>query len=183
MMPGRLIAPEREQELRTFLETYAPFQADTPAGTITFAGTGTTEATLAEQRMIAEWARLMRLEAESGRSGASWGLAFAWHRQGGIAGFCDDLTVYVTGLVYATSCKNQSPTALGQRFLTAEELAQLYMWGDTYKQFEMEQSDGAVADAMTTTLIFSGVGEQTADAATQQAISDFAASLFADMAG
>jgi hypothetical protein len=182
MMSGRLLTPEREQELRTFLETYAPFRADTPAGVINFTGTGRGEATLAEQRMIAEWARQVRLEAESGRSGASWGLAFAWHREGGIAGFCDDLTVYVTGLVYAASCKNQSATALGQRFLTADELAQLYMWIDTYAQFEMKQSDGAVADSMTTTLIFSGAGEQTADAATQQAIADFAAALYTGMA-
>ncbi|RIK35401.1 MAG: hypothetical protein DCC57_23385 [Chloroflexi bacterium] len=182
MMPGRLIAPEREQELRTFLETYAPFQADTPAGAITFAGTGTTEATLAEQRMIAEWARLVRLEAESGRSGASWGLAFAWHREGGIAGFCDDLTVYVTGLVYASSCKSQPPATIGQRTLTAEELAQLYMWIDTYTSFEAGWRDPAVADAMSTKMTFMGVGEQVADAATQQAIADFAAALYTGLA-
>jgi 23S rRNA (guanine2445-N2)-methyltransferase / 23S rRNA (guanine2069-N7)-methyltransferase len=27
------------------------------------------------------------------------------HREGGIAGFCDDLTVYVTGYAYLSSCK------------------------------------------------------------------------------
>jgi hypothetical protein len=131
--------------------------------------------------MIAEWARQVRLEAERGQSDASWGLALAWHREGGIAGFCDDLTVYVTGHVFAASCKVQPPEPVGQRLLTADELAQLYMWVDTYAQFEMEQRDDAVADAMTTTLVFAGAGEQVADEATQQAIAGFAAELFAEL--
>src|SRR5690606_444160 len=57
MMQGQFAPPERKRELDSFIQTYAPFQADTPAGAITFNGQGTTEATPAEQRMIAEWAR------------------------------------------------------------------------------------------------------------------------------
>jgi len=38
-------------------------------------------------RAVAEWARLIFDVAESGRSGAAWGLALSWHREGGIAGF------------------------------------------------------------------------------------------------
>jgi hypothetical protein len=183
---GRMIQrplPARQQELQDFIAAYAPFQADTPAGAVTFAGQGTTEATPAEQRMIAEWARLVKLEAESGRSGASWGLAFAWHREGGIAGFCDDLTAYVTGQVYASSCKGQTPVDLGMRRLSAAELAQVYAWVDRLAGFEVNQSDPpGQTDAMTVTLVFSGAGGETASPADQQAILDLAATLYAELA-
>lgn len=181
MMAGRLVVPEREQELQMFLERYAPFEADTPAGAVTFAGQGTAEASEAEQRMIAEWARQAQLEAESGRSGASWGLGIAWHREGGIAGFCDDLTAYVTGQVYAASCRTEPAATVAQRFLTEAELLQLYRWVDTFAAFEEVQSDGNVPDAMTTRLVFSGGGEEVAGAGTKQAIADFAATLYAGL--
>lgn len=180
-MQGYLGNPESQHDLMWFMSTYAPFEAETMAGTVVFNGVGSQTATPAEQRMVAEWAQLAHLEAASGRTGASWGLAFAWHREGGIAGFCDDLTVYVTGRVYASSCKGSEPQNLGQARLNAEQLAQLYTWVDTFQGFEVEQSDPAVADAMTVRLVFSGSGEQPASEAEQQAILAFAAELFAEL--
>lgn len=168
----------RATELADFAQTFAPFQADTVAGTVVFTGTGSTTATPAQQRMIAEWARLVQLEAQGGRSGASWGLAFAWHREGGIAGFCDDLTVYVTGEAWATSCRGAQPQDLAHFRLDATQLETLYQWVDTFQSFELEQSDGAVADGMTVTLIFAGAGAEVADEAKQALIVDFAQSLY-----
>ncbi len=168
----------RAADLADFVATFAPFTADTPAGSVAFNGTGTEAATPAQQRMIAEWSRLVQLEAQGGRSGASWGLAFAWHREGGIAGFCDDLTVYVTGEAWATSCRGQNPQDLGHFRLDAEELAMLYQWVDGFASFEYEQRDPAVADSMTVRLIFSGAGEQAANEAEQAAILDFAQMLY-----
>ena len=170
----------RPAEVAEFVQAYAPFEAETAAGSITFSGTGTTVATPAEQRMLAEWARLIFLEAQGGRSGASWGLVFAWHREGGIAGFCDDVTVYVTGQVYITSCKGNQPEAIGKRRLTADELAQIYTWVDELQSFEFGQKDAAVADAMQVQLTFSGAGERVATAEEQQTMQDFAAALAAD---
>jgi hypothetical protein len=181
LMSGELVNPERTAELEEFASTYAPFATDTAAGHVVFQGQGDREATPAEQRMIAEWARLVQLEATGGRSGASWGLAFAWHREGGIAGFCDDLTVYVTGQVYASSCQGNEPVNLGQTRLDAEQLAQVYEWVDRLQGFEVEQRDPAVADAMTVRLVFSGAGEQEASEAEIAAIQDFAAQLYAEL--
>ena len=181
MMGGKLVSPEREAELADLIATYTAFETENAAGIITFQGQGSTEATPAEQRMITEWARQAALEASTGRSGASWGLAFAWHRQGGIAGFCDDLTAYVTGQLYAASCKGQSAENLGQRRLTAGELEQLFAWVDEYAPFEFVQDDGPVADSMKVTLVFSGAGGTPADEATQQTILAFAEGLYAEM--
>jgi hypothetical protein len=170
----------RAADLADFVATFASFTADTPAGAVTFTGAGTAEATPAQQRMIAEWARLVQLEAQGGRSGASWGLAFAWHREGGIAGFCDDLTVYVTGEVWATSCRGTQPEDLAHFRLNAEQLATLYNWVDTLQSFEYEQRDPAMADSMTVRLIFSGAGAQAASEAEQAAIIDFAQTLYTE---
>jgi hypothetical protein len=178
MMGGKLVSLERETELADFIATYAPFEAETEAGIVTFNGTGSTVATADEQRMIAEWARQAAIEAQAGRSGASWGLAFAWHREGGIAGFCDDLAAYVTGQLYAASCKGKAVNNLGQRRLTPDELAQIYAWTDQYAPFEFVQDDGAVADGMRVTLVFGGAGDQIADKTAQQTIVSFAQSLF-----
>lgn len=180
-MQGYLAGPERAAELAAFAETYAPFTADTPAGSVEFFGTGDQTAAESEQRMIAEWARLVALEAGAGRSGASWGLGFAWFREGGIAGFCDHLSVYVSGHVAASRCNGEDYTALGERRLSAQELTQLFAWLDTYANFETETTDGAVADGMTTRMVFSGAGLDSASADVQHELADFAARLFAGL--
>lgn len=178
---GRLVSEERVQQLQAFVSEFATFEADTPAGKVTFQGQGTQQPAPAEQRMIAEWAHLAFVEAAGGRSGASYGLAFSWHREGGIAGFCNDLTVYVTGEAYATSCEGGQPQDIGSRRLTADELEQVFGWIDSLNGFEFEQTDPATADAMTIRLVFSGAGEQEATEADQQAILDYAARLYTEM--
>lgn len=173
---------ERMAQLGEIIASFAPFQADTPAGVVTLNGQGTAEATPAQQRMVAEWARLAQLEAASGRSGASWGLALAWHREGGIAGFCDDLTIDVTGLVYASTCKGQNPQTLADRWLGNADLEQIYAWVDQYGPFEVEQTDDAQADGMTVRMVFSGAGSVTPDEEEQQAMLDFAAEMYTRLA-
>lgn len=172
----------RQPDLVAFANEYQFFTADTAVGSVEFFGRGDKVATPAEQRMIAEWAHLVSLEAQGGRSGASWGLAFAWHREGGIAGFCDDVTVYRTGEAYLTSCKGNQPQDLGRVRLDADQLATVYDWVDTLQPFELDQSDPAQADAMTIRIVFSGSGSTVATAADQQAIIDFAQSLLAQVA-
>lgn len=167
----------RQPELSRFAATYQSFTAETPAGTVDFVGTGTQVATPAEQRMIAEWARLVSLEAQGGRSGASWGLVVAWHREGGLAGFCDDVTVYVTGDAYVTSCRGNQPQELGRVRLAPDQLGIVYDWVDTLQSFEVEQTDPATEDAMTIRMVFSGAGTAAANEAVEQAITDLALTL------
>jgi len=173
---------ERSTQLADFVATYAGFEGETAAGSVSLNGQGETTATPAEQRMIAEWAQLVAQEAEGGRGGASWGLVLVWHREGGIAGFCDDVTIDVTGQVSVSSCWGNQPQDLGQRRLTAAELAQLYAWTDTLQSFEGGQKDQATADAMQIELVFSGAGRRSVTAEEQQAIQDFAAGLALEFA-
>lgn len=172
----------RQSDLATFADEYQSFTAETPAGSVDFVGNGKRAATPAEQRMIAEWGRLVALEAQGGRSGASWGLILAWHREGGFAGFCDDVTVYVTGDAYVTSCKGNQPQEVGRVRLSPDQLALVYGWIDTLQSFEVEQSDPATADAMTIRMVFSGAGTATVPEATQQTITDLALTLINQVA-
>ncbi|NMB89841.1 MAG: hypothetical protein GYA17_15905 [Chloroflexi bacterium] len=182
MMSGFLANPQREEELRHFVETYRSFSAETPAGTLEFTGAGEQKATAVEQRGMAEWVRLAGEEAAGGRSGAAYGLALSWHREGGIAGFCDDLALYSSGILYANSCKGADPQNFGRAYLTSAELEKLYAWLDTYQPLDLEISDNAVADAMTIRLLLNGTGVSEASANETQAMADFASALYQRLA-
>lgn len=178
LMGGKHATPERAKAWLYFAQVYAPFTAETTAGKVEFTGYGQRVATSAEQRMVAEWARLTALDAAGGRSGASYGLALAWHREGGIAGFCDDVTVYVTGDVTAVSCRTEQFRELGRGRMTADQLQRFFEWLDALRPFEVDQTDPAATDAMTVRLVFSGAGAAEATDTDKQAIQDLAAQLF-----
>ncbi len=176
---GRYALPERAPRLAYFVQTFASFEAQTPAGKVQFLGKGSAIASPVEQRMIAEWARIAAEEVSVGGAAKTQGTALTWHREGGIAGFCEDLTIFVNGEAHLASCKTQGTAALGTRYLTAAQLERLYGWLDRLQPFDFKQSDPAVADAMTITLTFKGVGAQAATDAEQADIAAFAAEVFA----
>ena len=111
---------------------------------------------------------------------ATDGRILTWHREGGLAGFCDDVSVYTNGQVRATSCRGGQPRDLGASRLTDDQLRQVLAWRDKLKGFEINQADPATADKMTVRLVFAGAGAVAATEADRQAIQDFAVKLFAD---
>ncbi|MDD2694519.1 MAG: hypothetical protein PHD58_01170 [Anaerolineales bacterium] len=168
---------ERLQEAHYFYDKYRSFTAETPAGEVSFSGIGAITTTPSEQRMIAEWARLAKREAASGEGGASWSLAFTWQRQGGFAGLCQDVSVYLTGIAYVASCQTDPPRTIGKLWLTANQMRTLYAWVEALRNFEFEQSDPATADGMTTRLIFSGAGQEPAGEFEKSHLTNLAAEL------
>lgn len=164
-------------EMMNYLAEYAPFEADTLSGRIAFQGSGSLQATPAQQRALAEWTRLVLLEAQSGRSTPEQGLALAWHRSGGIAGFCDDLLVYAYGQVQATNCKT-NPADAHTLQLNSDQLEQLYAWLDAFQPIQDSHTDPATADAMTVELSLQGSGSRAASAIEKQSLADFAAAIY-----
>lgn len=156
---------------------YASFAAETQAGSLIFKGNGSLVPTEAEKRAVAEWGKLMFEIAQAGRAGASWSLAFAWHREGGIAGFCDDVAVYLTGLVTASDCKGFN----AHTYLTASQLEQLYSWVDGLSNIDYDDRNAPLADGMNITLVLAGNGQKQADEQTIRDIIDFAATLDAQL--
>jgi Tol biopolymer transport system component len=156
-----------------FVQSFAPFSAKTVAGTVTFTGTGTIVAAPAEQRMIAEFARLAVSEASAGRGSAAGETALTWHREGGFAGFCDDVTVSIYGAVSATTCHAKTSTPLGTHWLTASQAEQLYAWIDTLKPFQITHDKPTQPDELVITAIFYGNGTTEASNTDRQTITDY----------
>ena len=106
-----------------------------------------------------------------------------WHREGGIAGFCDDLAIDVYGLVDAAPCAGGPSQTVAHGPLDAEDQALLQGWLAQYRSFEVEQIDGAPADAMTIRLTFAGIGKEEPGEMAKRAILDFAAETYAAFMG
>src|SRR5574341_1982169 len=107
-------------------------------------------------------------------------LALTWHREGGIAGFCDDLTVYLSGEIQTSSCKSGGKAADGSLRVMAskEQLAQFDSWSTTFGTVTVTMKDPAVADAMTVTLTLNGSGKGQPTEAEKQAMIDWAQALY-----
>jgi len=82
-------------------------------------------------------------------------LALTWKRSGGIAGFCDSLTVYLSGETTANDCKGD----VRNGSLPPAEIKQLSTWVAQYGQANLDASDPAgVSDRMTRQLSLFGKG-------------------------
>lgn len=103
-------------------------------------------------------------------------VTLTWHREGGLARFCDDLNVYLSGKAVASSC--QSGETYPEGTLTEAELGQLYDWSARFGALAVEMKDPATADAMTVILTFNGSGYAEPTEADRQAMSLWAGEIY-----
>lgn len=106
--------------------------------------------------------------------------ALTWERVGGIAGFCDNLTVYLSGEMRASNCNTAQATENRlSDVLSTEEIAMLNEWISTYGEVEIDASDPkGVSDHMTVNLKLFGTGsEQISSTEVEQALLQFAQTL------
>ncbi|MEZ4517716.1 MAG: hypothetical protein R3C44_13115 [Chloroflexota bacterium] len=104
--------------------------------------------------------------------GDTW--VIQWHREGGIAGFCNDVTIYTTGSTLISNCQSGEFTNIAEAQLTADEQETVNQWRATFSSWSYEQSDPAVADAILIRLEFVGDGTREPDEATLQQMSRLA---------
>ena len=108
-------------------------------------------------------------------------IAMTWKREGGIAGFCDSMTVYLSGEVHAGSCKGDQYVEGRQiDILSEDEMAKFDEWLNTYGNVNIDASDPkGVSDRMVVTLTFVGTGsQQTLSASDKQELLNFAQELY-----
>ena len=103
-----------------------------------------------------------------------------WKREGGIAGFCDVLTVFLSGEFHRSSCK--SGEYMEERLsdvLSEAEITKLNEWVQEYGTVTIDASDPkGVSDRMVVTLEFVGLGSQeTISSANEKELLEFAQSL------
>jgi hypothetical protein len=108
-------------------------------------------------------------------------LALVWKREGGIAGFCDTLTVFLSGEVFASQCKKQAEGKFGTfaKLLSSQEQKQFNEWIAKFAESDLDASDPkGVADRMVVTLQLLGNGTEPLAKTEQQALFDFAQTLY-----
>lgn len=108
-------------------------------------------------------------------------LALTWTREGGIAGFCDQLVVFISGEVYGSNCRSDPKETSGNfsELLSAAEQEQFANWYLKFEESVLDVSDPAgVSDRMIITLTFFGSGTGQPTEADQQALFDWATELF-----
>jgi len=87
--------------------------------------------------------------------------ALTWKREGGIVGFCDNLTVFLSGEIYGNQCKSQPNATMGTfaNLLSTEEKDQFNTWIEKYGSVTLDASDPkGVADGMTNVIVLFGRG-------------------------
>ena len=106
--------------------------------------------------------------------------ALTWKREGGIAGFCDGLTIFLSGEVYGYQCKSKEAKLTGlASLLTTSERSQFYTWINKYGQATLDASDPkGVADGMSLVIEFHGVGKGKPGKPVQQEIFTWSRELF-----
>jgi len=98
-------------------------------------------------------------------------LALTWTREGGIAGFCDSLTVFLSGEIYGNQCKSQPNGTMGTfaNLLSDTERDQFNVWFKELGQVNLDMSDPkGVSDRMEVKLAFYGSGNGTLGNTDQQ---------------
>lgn len=107
-------------------------------------------------------------------------VALTWSRSGGLAGFCDNMTIYLSGEVQATSCKkNDIVDKKLTDLVSSQEIATMNEWISKYSNVTIDMSDPkGAADAMTIKLQLFGTGtQQLTSQSTQQILLQFVQNL------
>ena len=108
-------------------------------------------------------------------------LALTWKRDGGIAGFCDSMTIFLSGEVYGNQCRskpNGTMDTFANLFSVAER-KQFDVWTKQFGEVVLDASDPkGVSDRMEVTLVLSGLGTSEPSAAEQKLLFTWAQKLF-----
>lgn len=108
-------------------------------------------------------------------------LALVWTRDGGIAGFCDNLTVFLSGEVYGNRCNSEPDRTMGTfaNLLSKDERKQLNAWIKELGQVDLDASNPeGVSDRMEVTLSFYGSGQAVLGKSDEQEILLWIQNLF-----
>ena len=108
-------------------------------------------------------------------------LALAWKREGGIAGFCDNMTIFLSGEVYGNQCRSE-PNGTMDTFanlFSAADRKQFDIWAKQFGEVTLDASDPkGVSDRMEVTLALYGLGSGKPNEAQKQTLFTWAQKLF-----
>ncbi|HSM71928.1 MAG TPA: hypothetical protein VK851_10330, partial [Anaerolineales bacterium] len=110
-------------------------------------------------------------------------LALTWSRDGGIAGFCDRLTIFLSGEIYGSQCKSEDGRMKTfATLLTVEERNQFNQWIGEYGEKTLDESDPkGTADGMLLVIELFGYGKGKPGKSVQQEIFSWAQKVFQEL--
>lgn len=164
--------PDLAGQLSALAARFAPFEAETPAGALTFTGLGSEDAAAVQQRAIGAWT-LLAAQATAGEMGPEPAQLMAWQRSGGIAGLCEEISVDAAGWASLYTCQGELN---GQFFLDLDRLELLYNWVDHYAAQALTRNED-VADGFQYALTMNGSGAETPSDSAQDEWFAFAEAL------
>ncbi len=107
-------------------------------------------------------------------------VVLSWSREGGFAGFCDELKVTAAGDVAASSCKT---AGVRTRKLSSEDAARLNDWRRAFGRVDITSKDSASADAMTLKITLAGNGRDQPSDAQRLELLDWAQRIYSQTTG
>ncbi len=108
------------------------------------------------------------------------GQILQWKREGGLAGFCDQITVYDDDRAIATACEAGLNAERGRRVLSSDQSQQVRRWRDVFASFEADWSDQAALGLLQVHVVFIGQGTAKPTSSDVDAIQTFAAALLTE---
>ena len=110
-------------------------------------------------------------------------LAMTWSRDGGIAGFCDRMTVFLSGEVYGSQCKSEDGRMESfATLLSSEKRDQFSNWMGEYGEKTLDISDPkGMADGMSLVIELFGSGNGKPGKPVQQEMFTWAQELFTEL--
>lgn len=110
-------------------------------------------------------------------------LALTWSRDGGIAGFCDRMTVFRSGEVYGSQCKSEDGRMeTFAHLLSVAERDQFSSWMGRYGEKTLDASDPkGMADGMSLVIELFGSGNGKPGSIVQREIFTWAQELFNEL--
>lgn len=128
----------------------------------------------------------MRYEYHTNKDGSKiqpTTLALTWSREGGFAGFCDRMTVYLSGEVYGSQCKSQDGRmATIASLLSVEDRDKFFDWTGQYGKKTLDASDPkGTVDGMSLVIEFFGSGNGKPGKSEQEEIFTWAQELFNEL--
>ena len=86
---------------------------------------------------------------------SSKSIVLTWQREGGFAGFCDELKIYLSGEIRTSSCR---VPAIKTGRLSDEQQKRLNQWISTFGAIAIETKDSPSNDAMILKMTMKGTG-------------------------
>lgn len=108
-------------------------------------------------------------------------LAMIWKREGGIAGFCDSMTIFLSGEVYGNQCRSEPDGTMDTfaNLFSASDHKQFDAWARQFGEVTLDASDPkGVSDRMEVTLVLSGIGSGKPSKEQEQVLFTWAQKLF-----